>query len=145
MSSWMLAVTPLLMTIYNRLHTIQLQQRVINGDETPLNVIHEDKNKCYMWVYCTGTDSPNLNDKNKAPNIVLYDYQNSRAGQCAKDYLHDFNGYLQVDGYVGYEKTDATLAGCMAHARRKFIEAKTVQVKGVKPIGRLIISKNCIG
>jgi len=133
MSSWMLAVTPSLMTIYNRLHTIQLQQRVINADETPLKVIHEDKKQCYMWVYCTGTDSPstaNVDDKNKAPNIVLYDYKNSRSGQCAKDYLRNFNGYLQVDGYVGYEKTDAILAGCMAHARRKFVEAKTVQVKG---------------
>ena len=133
MSSWMLAVTPLLMRIVERLRAIQLQQRVINADETPLTVIHEDKNKCYMWVYCTGTDSPdasNIEDKNKPPNIVLYDYQNSRAGQCAKDYLQTFNGYLQVDGYAGYEKTDATLAGCWAHARRKFIEAQTVQVKG---------------
>ena len=133
MSSWLLSITLLLMPIYNRMHAIQLQQRVINADETPLKVIHEDKNKCYMWVYCTGTDSPspsNADDKNKPPNIVLYDYKNNRSGQCAKDYLRGFKGALQVDGYVGYEKTDATLAGCMAHARRKFIEAKTVQVKG---------------
>ena len=133
MSSWMLVITPLLMLIYNKMQAIQLQQRVINADETPLKVIHEDKNKCYMWVYCTGTDSPdtcNVEDKNKPPNIVLYDYQNSRSGHCAKDYLRGFNGYLQADGYVGYEQTDATLAGCWAHARRKFIEAQTVQVKG---------------
>ena len=133
MSGWMLAVTPLLMRVVERLHAIQLRQCVINADETPLTVIHEDKKKCYMWVYCTGTDSPdnrNSKDKNKPPNIVLYDYQNSRSGQCAKDYLQTFNGDLQVDGYAGYEKTDATLAGCWAHARRKFIEAQTVQAKG---------------
>ena len=35
-----------------------------------------------------------------------------------------------MDAYVGYEKTDASLAGCWAHARRKCIEAQTVQVKG---------------
>ena len=82
--------------VYQRLHELQLQQVVINADET----------KCYMWVYCTGTDSPpdhaegNLN---KPPNIVLYDYQNSRRGQCVKDYLQGFSGYLQVDGYAGYQ------------------------------------------
>jgi len=133
MSSWLLTITPLLMRIVDRLRLIQLLQNVIHADETPLKVINEDKNKCYMWVYCSGTDSPDaytIEDKNKSPNIVLYDYQNSRAGRCAEDYLQDFNGYLQVDGYVGYEQTDATLAGCWAHARRKFIEAQTVQVKG---------------
>ena len=133
MSSWMLTITPLLMLIYERMRTIQLLQSVIHADETPLKVINEDKNKCYMWVYCSGTDSPDtptIEDKNKPPNIVLYDYQNSRAGRCAEDYLQDFNNYLQVDGYVGYEQTHATLVGCWAHARRKFIEAQTVQVKG---------------
>jgi len=55
---------------------------------------------------------------------VLYDYHNSRAGQCAVDFLQGYNGYLQVDGYQGYEQTQATLIGCWAHARRKFMEAK---------------------
>ncbi len=35
-----------------------------------------------------------------------------------------------MDGYAGYEKTTATLVGCWAHARRKFIEAQTAQPKG---------------
>jgi len=115
-NNWILTITPLLMRVYQRMHTIQLQQRVINADEAALKVIHEDKNKCYMWVYCTGTDSPstsNIGDENKPLNIVLYDYKNNRSGQCTKDYLRGFKGDLQVDGYVGYEKTDATLAGCM--------------------------------
>lgn len=80
-----------------------------------------------MWLYCTGSDSPN---NSEIPNIVLYDYQSGRAGQCVVDYLQGFTGYLQVDGYVGYEKTSAKLAGCWAHARRKFIEAQTAQPKG---------------
>jgi len=32
--------------------------------------------------------------------------------------------------YAGYNHTEATLVGCWAHARRKFIEAKAVQPKG---------------
>jgi len=131
MASWMIRSSELLGPVYQRLYQVQLRQSVINADETPLKVIHEDKNQCYMWVYCTGTDSPPTNRSNSdPPNIVLFDYQNSRAGHCAKDYLQDYQGYLQVDGYAGYEQTDATLVGCFAHARRKFIDAQKIQVKG---------------
>ena len=80
-----------------------------------------------MWLYCTGSDSPS---KSPILNIVLYDYQSGRAGQCAIDYFDGFTGYLQVDGYVGYEKTSAKLVGCWSHARRKFKEAQTAQPKG---------------
>ena len=131
MASWMLKLTPLLNRIYQRYQQIQLQQSVIHADETPLKVINEEKATSYMWVYCTGSDSPNTDgDKNKPPNLVLYDYQASRSGQCARDYLNGYSGYLQVDGYAGYEKNDATLVGCWAHARRKFIDAQKLQVKG---------------
>ena len=134
LASWMLQSSDLLMRVYQRLHQLQLQQAFIHADETPLKVIHEDKSQCYMWVYCTGTDSPV--DKHAAqtingpPNIVLYDYQNSRSGQCVRDYLQGYSGYLHVDGYAGYERTTATLVGCLAHARRKFVEAQKLQVKG---------------
>jgi transposase len=129
MSDWMIRSSELLTPIYQRLKTIQLQQSVINADETPLKVIHEDKNRCYMWLYCTGADAPG-DHPDAPPNIVLYDYQASRSGQCAVDYLTGYQGYLQVDGYAGYQQTQATLVGCFAHARRKFIEAQKIQVKG---------------
>ena len=127
MADWMMKSADLFKPLYARLQEILLQQEVIQADETTLKVINEDKVKSYMWLYCTGTDSPN---KGSIPNIVLFDYQAGRAGQCAVDYLEGFNGYLQVDGYAGYEKTSATLVGCWAHARRKFIEAQTAQPKG---------------
>lgn len=127
MANWMMKSASLFEPLYALLQKILLAQNIIQADETTLKVISEDKVKSYMWLYCTGSDSPNTSDM---PNIVLYDYQAGRAGQCAVDYLQDFNGYLQVDGYVGYEKTAATLVGCWAHARRKFMEAKTAQPKG---------------
>ena len=95
-----------------------------------LKVVHEDKSRCYMWLYCTGTDSPVPDQANAPPNIVLYDYQPSRGGACAKHWLEGYDQYLQVDGYAGYEQTEATLVGCFAHARRKFVEAKQAQAKG---------------
>jgi transposase len=135
MSDWMMKCAELFKPLYDRLHELMLQQPVIAADETTLKVVKEDKTKCYMWLYCTGTDSPDnkLVDAN-IPNIVLYDYNISRAGKCAVDYLKGYSGYLQVDGYVGYEQSQATLVGCWAHARRKFTEAKTAQ--GKKPSGK---------
>ena len=127
MADWMMKSSTLFSPLYTRLQEILLQQEVIQADETTLKVINEDKAKSYMWLYCTGTDSPHKGD---IPNIVLYDYQSGRAGQCAVDYLEGFTGYLQVDGYAGYEKTSAKLVGCWGHARRKFKEAQTAQPKG---------------
>ncbi len=84
-----------------------------------------------MWIYCTGIDSPPVNNINvHPPNIVRYDYQNGYSGQCVKNYLQAYQGYLQVDGYTGYGQTQAILVGCWTHARRKFIEAQKIQVKG---------------
>lgn len=131
MSDWMMKCSHLFEPLYQQLKSTLLAQKAIHADETPLKVINDDKTKSYMWVYCTGTDSPNKNNPSNSPNIVLYDYQQgSRAGACAANYLHNFTGYLHVDGYAGYEKTTATLVGCWAHARRKFIEAQKAQPKG---------------
>lgn len=133
MSSWMIRCATLLTPLYDRLIEIQLQQPVIHADETPVKVIREEKTQCYMWVYCTGTDLPPHDksppDHDVIRRIVIYEYQKSRASVCPKNYLQGFKGYLQVDGYVGYEKVDATLVGCMAHARRKFMDVKKAQPK----------------
>ena len=49
--------------------------------------------------------------------------------------LDGYRGYLQVDGYDGYNavglRSDIVLVGCMAHARRKFDEA--VKAQGAHP------------
>nr|ULG19931.1 transposase [Yersinia frederiksenii] len=84
-----------------------------------------------MWVYGCGGDSP---DPARPPNIVLYDYQDGHGEACPVGFLSGYEGYLQADGYAGYTKTAATVAGCMAHARRKFMEAKVAQPR--EKVGR---------
>ena len=128
MSDWMLKCSVALQPLYDRFHTILLEQSVIQADETTLNVIKESRSNCYMWLYCTGKDGPDK--QSPIPNIVLYDFQPTRSAQCAIDFLQCFDGYLNVDGYPAYESTKATLAGCWAHARRKFIEAEKGMPKG---------------
>ena len=135
MSGWLLKIADLLKVLYDKLRQILLQQSVIQADETTLKVIESEKSKCYMWLYCTGTDSPESNHTD-IPNIVLYDFHESRASQCAIDFLQGYSGYLQVDGYQAYASTEAILSGCWAHARRKFKEADIVQGKGKPKAGK---------
>ncbi|QIR14643.1 IS66 family transposase [Shewanella aestuarii] len=136
MSSWMIRCADLLEPLYQRLKVSLLAQDIIHADETPLKVLKADKPTSYMWLYCCGDDAPKGNT-----NIVLYDYHNSRAGQCAVDFLAGFSGYLQVDGYQAYAQTDATLVACLAHIRRKFIEAKGNN----KKTGKADVALNLIG
>lgn len=128
MANWMIKCGAWFERITDALKIHLLQQIAIHADETPIKVIDEDREKSYMWVYCSGADSPNTHSSLK--NIVLYDYQPSRAAACPKEFLQDYAGYLQVDGYAAYEHTQAKLVGCFAHARRKFIDAQSVQPKG---------------
>jgi len=125
MADWIIRCAELFKPLYDQLHQHLLRQPVIQADETSLKVVDSDKATSYMWLYATGADSPQATITGSViPNIVLYDYHNSRAGRCAVDFLDGYDGYLQVDGYQGYEQTQATLVGCWAHARRKFMEAK---------------------
>lgn len=135
MSSWMIKSSELLLPLYELLKQTLLAQSNIHADETPLQVIKADKATSYMWMYCCGDDKPG-NDT----NIVLYDYHNSRAGQCAVDFLEGYSGYMHVDGYAGYEQTDAKLVACIAHIRRYFIKAKTS-----KKTGKVDVALNFIG
>lgn len=128
LATWMIRSADLLESVVKHLKDILLEQSVIHADETPVKVINDDKQKSYMWVYCTGSDSPEVTRLHR--NIVLYDYHPSRAAACPQGFLGDYSGYLQVDGYAGYSGLNAELVGCMAHARRKFIEAQRGQPKG---------------
>jgi transposase len=138
MSSWMLRSAQLLEPLYLSLKEILLTEPVIHADETPLKVIKAEKATSYMWVYCCGSDR-----LSKKTNLVLYDYHNSRAAQCAIDFLDGYQGYLQVDGYKAYELTEATLVACLAHIRRKFVDAK--KIHGKAKTGKVDVALNLIG
>ena len=97
-----------------------LKREIIHCDETPVQVLKEPgkapHTKSYMWLYRTGADG--------GPPIVLYDYQPSRGGKNAAEYLDGFHGYLHTDAYAGYEKVkDVTRCCCWSHVRRYFVEA----------------------
>ncbi len=80
MARWVIQVSEKFKPLYAALKEHLLQQVVVQADETPLNVLKEEK-QCYMWLYCSGADSPDAALPN-VKNIALYDYQNSRARAC---------------------------------------------------------------
>jgi transposase len=124
MSRWLITCADKLKPLLALMKTTLLQQPALWADETTVNVLDVDKSTCYMWVYGCGLEA------STGPKLVLFDYQDGRGGQHPINFLAGYAGYLQVDGYAGYEKTDATLVGCWAHARRKFVEAQQAQGKG---------------
>jgi transposase len=57
---------------------------------------------------------------------VVFDFQLDRSRQGPRQFLAEFAGILQTDGYTGYGKVggkDMVHAGCWAHARRYFFQA----------------------
>ena len=130
MSNWMLRSTDdWLVPIYDELHSQLLLADLLQADETELQVLHEAgkgaKAKSYMWLYRTSGDA-------RHP-IVLYEYAPGRGQEYPKAFLKDFHGYLQTDGYPGYNAVEGVIhVGCWAHARRKFDEALRAVPKGKK-------------
>ena len=120
MANWLLyGANQWLSQLYKRMHEFLIKQDILHADETTLQVLREPgraaQSSSYLWLYRTGQEGP---------PAILYDYQETRSGKNAQDFLSGFKGFLQVDGYAGYHKVEnVTLVGCWAHARRKFDEA----------------------
>lgn len=121
MANWMIKGAGLLEPLFEKMHQILKQQDIAHADETVVQVLCEPgraaQSKSYIWLYRTGRDGPY--------RVVLYDYEQTRAGSHPKSFLEGFAGYLHVNGYIGYEclLESIVLVGCWAHVRRKFDEA----------------------
>ena len=62
---------------------------------------------------------------------MLYDYQPGRGQEYPNAFLEGYHGYVQTDGYSGYNGLpDVIHVGCFAHCRRKFEEARQALPKG---------------
>lgn len=120
-SDWIKNGCVLLDPLGEALKKMVISSNYLHADETPLKVLDKNKkgttHRGFYWVYHNSID-----------NLVWFDYREGRGREGPKEILKDFKGYLQTDGYNVYdifkENKDITVLHCMAHARRKFFEAK---------------------
>jgi len=120
-NGWVKNTLLLFIALYE-LHKQQiLNSGYLNVDETGIRVLDDDKkgksHKGFYWVY----HSLEL-------KASLFDYQPGRGREGPDNILEKYQGFLQTDGYSTYEKIGAKHGvvhlGCMAHARRHFMEAR---------------------
>jgi transposase len=115
------AIEDWLVPLWKAMKSKLLSSDYLNADETPIEVLSEDKpgatHRGFHWVY--------FDPVNK---LAVFDYQKTRGREGPKNFLQEFTGYLQTDGYTVYDNLASperiTLLACMAHARRKFEHAK---------------------
>src|SRR4051812_42874563 len=105
-------------------------QPLIHGDETTVQVLKEKDKKAtstsYMWAYRSGQGSHEP--------IVLLDYQPGRGQIHPQAFLGDYRGIVMSDGYTAWRTLEGTThIGCMAHSRRRFVDALKARKKGGGP------------
>ncbi len=131
LANWMIQAGTLIQPLINLLRDGLLLYDIIQMDETTVQVLCEPnktaQSKSYLWVQRGGPpEQP----------VILFDYDPSRSQAVPQRLLEGFRGYLQTDGYDGYNATvissKLTHVGCWAHARRKFSEAVKAQGKNKK-------------
>jgi len=143
MSNWLIKCSEdWLEPIYELLHRRFIKREVLSADETELQVLREPgktaQSKSYLWVYRTGGDA-------EYP-IVLSEYQPSRHGIHAAEFLKGFTGFCHVDGYAGYNKFPDSIitVGCWSHARRLYDKAlKILPVKDRGETNALLGKRYC--
>jgi transposase len=131
LSNWVQKCATLLCKIVEQMKSIIVASNYARADETTVQVLQEENRdpstKSYMWIFMTGL---------KINNNIVFEYHPTRASEAATNFFTGFQGYLQTDGYSGYNalrKTDGIIeVGCMAHARRS-TPRSAYKLGGVSP------------
>lgn len=121
-NNWVHAVADKLYPLYESLGEDIRNSDYLQIDEVPWRIA-DRKGKCrhgYAWQF--------RDARPDSHGLYFYYLQGSRGGEIPRAQLKDYRGAIQTDGYKVYdyfEKQDGvTLLGCMAHIRRKFVEAE---------------------
>ena len=112
----------MLKPLYDAFCKYQFSKKYLQADETTIKVLRVKKNKKgkahtgYYWVYFDPVD-----------RHVVFVFGKGRGRKYPAEHLEGFSGNLQTDGLSVYDdfdkKEDTILFACMAHIRRKFVDA----------------------
>jgi hypothetical protein len=118
MDGWVMRLGQLLLPIVGAMRRELLHGSYIQADETPVDVqMHDgrgENHQGYLWQYGTPGGG------------VVFNFRLGRGREGPKQFLEQFNGILQTDGYAAYEHIGGPKmvhAVCWSHARRKFVDA----------------------
>jgi len=120
---WFRPTAKMLEPLYKVLVEEVFRSGYVQSDETTTPVVDHDKEKAvkeYLWMIRAVQERLR----------IFYYKEGSRAGDVIKGLAekNHFKGYVQCDGYTGYETAfrnnpDVQLVNCMAHIRRHFESA----------------------
>jgi transposase len=125
MANWSIRVHHRVVPLLSLLREQIRRGPTVGIDETSVQVLKEpgrpNTSQSYMWVFRGGMPEH---------RVVEYQYHPTRSGKVPLEYLSGYQGYVQSDGYEGYEELGrqpgVIPVGCWAHSRRKYYEAKVV-------------------
>jgi transposase len=124
MCDWMRRCADLVSPLYDRMKEQVLTSKVMQTDDTPVNVLDPTRPHTRtgrIWTYVGDGNHP----------YTVYDYTPTRSRDGPDEFMKDFNGYLQADAYRGYDelykdgKRKIVEVACWAHVRRKYFEAQS--------------------
>ena len=141
---WMRWIAELCRPLYEWMHTLVLQSKLLGTDDTPVPVLVPGRGKTQearIWAYRGDGDYPfnvfdfTMNHTPAGPLRFLRRDERSRAEA-------GFRGYLQADAYSGYDALvrmeGIVEVACWAHARRKFFESKETNLAvGMEALARV--------
>lgn len=128
LAGWVGQVSGLLRPLVDAVGREVMASDKVHADDTTVPVLAPGKGKTKtgrLWVYVRD-DRPWGGED---PPAVLYRYSPDRKGKWPQEHLANFSGYLQADGYAGFNplyetdaqgKTRMAEVACWAHVRRKF-------------------------
>ena len=127
LAAWIGLAAEWLQPIYREIQKGVLSGGYVQVDETPIRYLAPGHGKTklgYLWTCGVPRGD------------VVFHWETSRAATCLEKIIPvDFRGVLQCDGYEAYDcfarrRGEAiVLAGCLAHVRRKFYEARETAPK----------------
>jgi transposase len=131
MSRWAIKVAGACDIILDMMEQDVKKSPAINIDETTVKVLKEKgRSKSYMWVF---KGAP------RGKPIILFQYHPSRSGDVVANFLKNYKGTVQTDGYSGYNFLDHIVdiihVACWAHSRRKFVEVTKAAGRNKKAPG----------
>jgi transposase len=116
---WVMKVGEMLQPVVGAMRKELLVGSYIQADETPVDVQTDDKrgknHQAYLWQYGIPGGS------------TVFDFRMSRGREGPARFLGPFEGILQTDDYIAYERDiggpKMVHAACWAHPRRRFVDA----------------------